>query len=73
VQNGLLLRSDLHTLFDLGLIAVSPSTLEVWVSPLLDGTEYVRFSGTPLRMPRLTSHAPSSAALADHWKTRAVR
>lgn len=39
VNNGLLLRADVHTLFDLGLIAIEPQTLIVRVSPELAGTE----------------------------------
>ena len=37
VQNGLLMRADIHTLFDLGLIAVTPE-LKVAVSRSLRGT-----------------------------------
>jgi hypothetical protein len=35
VQNGLLLRADLHTLFDLDLLWIDPDTLSVLVAPLL--------------------------------------
>lgn len=38
--NGLLLRADIHTLFDLGLLAVDPDTLAILVDSHLDGTEY---------------------------------
>jgi len=33
LENGLLLRADLHTLFDLNLIGVEPDTLTVRVHP----------------------------------------
>jgi putative restriction endonuclease len=46
--NGLLLRSDLHTLFDLNLIGLNPSNLEVAVHDSLVGTEYQKFAGTNL-------------------------
>jgi predicted restriction endonuclease len=68
VTNGLLLRSDIHTLFDLRLLSVSPSDKTVWVSPLLDGTEYEKFRGTKLRLPRHTGEMPSPTALSEHWK-----
>lgn len=32
VANGILLRSDLHTLFDLNLIGINPDTLEIFLS-----------------------------------------
>jgi HNH endonuclease len=46
--NGLLLRADIHTLFDLDLLGVEPATLEVRLHPGAVG-EYGRFEGTPLR------------------------
>jgi len=63
VQNGLLLRADLHTLFDCGLIDVEPSTLTVVVDRKLRGTEYEAWHGQPLRRPRNRAHAPSKEAL----------
>jgi hypothetical protein len=68
LANGLLLRSDIHTLFDLGLIAVSPVDRVVWVSPLLEGTEYEKFRGQPIRRPLEERDSPSAAALAEHWR-----
>ena len=35
VSNGLLLRADIHTLFDLGLVAICPDTLRVALVPSL--------------------------------------
>jgi len=32
ISNGILLRSDLHTLFDLNLIGINPETLEIFLS-----------------------------------------
>lgn len=48
ITNGLLLRADLHTLWDLGLIAVNPSTRMVWVSPSVNDPTYQALSGTIL-------------------------
>jgi hypothetical protein len=44
ITNGLLLRSDVHTLFDLNLLMVTPNG-KVEVSHALLGTEYERYSG----------------------------
>ncbi|MEH2420094.1 MAG: HNH endonuclease [Nostoc sp.] len=50
-SNGLLLRADLHTLFDLNLIAINPKTMMVHISPILKITEYRIFEGIKLRVP----------------------
>jgi len=67
VTNGLLLRADLHTLFDLGLVTVDPLTLEVWVKPTLRGGEYGRFHGRSLRQPKVAANFPSREALRNHF------
>ena len=63
-SNGLLLRADLHTLFDLFLMSVDPDSLTVrfHVRVLGDPT-YVALEGATLSGP-----APSRAAIAQHWK-----
>lgn len=38
IGNGILLRADIHTLWDLGLIAINPDTMMIWVSPNLVGS-----------------------------------
>lgn len=71
VQNGLLLRADIHTLFDLGLIAVESSIVRV--SEKLANTEYVKLEGVTLRKPRHSRFAPSSDALAKHFSGSDLR
>jgi HNH endonuclease/Methylase-associated X1 len=65
-SNGLLLRADLHTLFDFGLIAIDPSTMTVLVSPSLEGTEYEPLAGLQLRRPTNSAFSPSVEALRRH-------
>jgi len=48
-QNGLLLRADIHTLYDLNLIGVD-SKGTVHVSPSLDGTNYEKYAGKSLEV-----------------------
>jgi putative restriction endonuclease len=48
--NGLLLRSDLHTLFDLDLIGLNPADMEVTIHDKLVGTEYEKYAGTRLML-----------------------
>jgi putative restriction endonuclease len=65
-SNGLLLRADLHTLFDLGLIAVESASMTTLVSPLLTDTSYGDLLGRPLRPPKNPAALPSKYALDQH-------
>jgi predicted restriction endonuclease len=66
VCNGLLLRADIHTLFDLGLVRVDHDTLEVVISSLLQGTEYADLASRRLALPVEPSDHPSREALRWH-------
>ena len=59
-ENGLLLRSDIHTLFDLDLLGVEPDGLRVEVHPSL-AKEYKQYAGKRLRCPQTIG--PSKDAL----------
>ncbi|MFD3810689.1 HNH endonuclease [Rhodococcus sp. NPDC058639] len=67
VTNGLLLRADLHTLFDLQMWTVT-DLLTIEVSPMLTRSEYASFDGRPLRVPANPRHRPDRAALGRHRK-----
>lgn len=62
-SNGLILRSDLHTLFDLGLIWVNPVDLHIEISEELRASEYGLLEGKPLHLPAQESDHPSRLAL----------
>ncbi|WP_235872788.1 HNH endonuclease [Pseudoxanthomonas winnipegensis] len=64
VDNGLLLRSDIHTLFDLGLLWFED--LRLAVSAELKGTDYEAMHGTPLRLPRMPACHPNPEHLKHH-------
>jgi ribosomal protein L37AE/L43A len=66
-DGGLLLRRDLHRLFDLGLIAVRPDTLTLDVSADLAGfAQYEGLHGQALKVPVSPQHRKW---LAKHWST----
>lgn len=65
-RNGLLLRADLHTLFDLYLIAIDAASLTVLISPQVAGTCYAGYAGKRIRMPADRERQPSRKALKDH-------
>jgi hypothetical protein len=65
-ENGLLLRADLHTLFDLDLIGIEPSTLAVYFNPEFDSEEYMELRGRVLHFP--DGARPSKDALLLRWQ-----
>lgn len=65
VQNGLLLRADIHTLFDLGLVTIEPETYIVRVSPELSDSGYWEHEGKALQVPTSKHEWPSKEALAQ--------
>ncbi|SEQ63275.1 HNH endonuclease [Lentzea xinjiangensis] len=65
-EGGLLMRRDVHRLFDLGFLAVRPDTFHIDVHPVLSPYEdYASLHGKPLR-PRLTT--AQREWLRKHWK-----
>lgn len=67
-SNGLLLRADLHTLFDLGLLVVDTANMRVMIAPSLKGTWYAQYDGVRLRLPESCFGRPSIEALDIHRK-----
>jgi len=70
VENGLLLRRDLHALFDRGYITVTPN-LNVEVSKRIreefeNGRDYYRMHGGQIRLPAKPFHRPSVGCLQWH-------
>lgn len=69
VSNGLILRADLHTLFDLHLLKIDPETLAVVIDSTLSNTPYGEFHGRKLCVPADSSQGPSIECLRLHWQT----
>lgn len=67
VTNGLLLRADIHTLFDLGHLRIQPLTLVIEVSQqAIPG--YGEFDNAPLQLPAESMHHPDTEALSHHYQ-----
>ena len=62
LSNGLLLRADMHDLFDLGLIAVSES-MTLLLANELEGTQYEQYSDVPIWLPPEPELRPNADAL----------
>ena len=72
VTNGLLLRADIHNLFDIGFLWVT-DTYKVQIDPTLRNGEYGTLHGKKLRLPVAKSDCPSAEALAAHRQRIALR
>jgi len=68
VNNGLLLRTDLHTLFDLGLLGIEPTTLSIMVHNSIEEPEYRALQGKRIRLPETAEDNPSFENLTQKWK-----
>jgi putative restriction endonuclease len=73
-SNGLLLRTDIHRLFDLGYVTVAPDgRFEVSRRLKADfdnGRHYYELHGTVVRLPRSQESVPSPESLAWHRENR---
>jgi len=72
-RNGILLRSDVHRLFDLGYVTVTPDFV-FKVSPSLmddyhNGREYDRYHGATVRVPTALALQPSRELLDWHGQS----
>ncbi len=64
--NALLLRADIHTLFDLGKLAIDTRSMSVVVGDDLMETSYRILAGRPLRYPRDEALRPASDGMDLH-------
>ena len=76
VDNGLLLRSDVHTLFDRGYLGIHPDRKSLLVSPRLrsdwgNGEEFYRrqAAGEPIALPPRAVDRPHRDFLTWHADT----
>ena len=63
ISNRLILRSDLHTLFDLGLLMIDANTLSIYISSKLMNTVYSELMGKTLQEPLQKKHKINRIAL----------
>lgn len=63
ISNGILLRADIHTLFDLDLIAIHPTEYTVNLNKALIDSEYQAFN----RVKVSIAHELSQNALESRW------
>lgn len=62
IQNGLLLRVDIHKMYDNGLLYIDEH-YEIHISSLIKSTHYLQLQGKKISIPENTSLQPSKNAL----------
>lgn len=69
LKNGLLLRADIHTLFDRHLLAVNPDDYTIQLASELEGEpSYSPLRGKSIQLPDRDDFHPDREALRRHWK-----
>jgi predicted restriction endonuclease len=70
-ENGLLLRADIHTLFDLNLIGIEPKGLQITISKeLSQDANYKKLAGLVLNC---NGQSPSRIALESRFSQFQMR
>ena len=69
LSNAILLRADVHTLFDLGKLGVDGSNFSVVLTEELVHTNYRVLAGRKIRLPERIEDRPSRDALEAHRST----
>ena len=65
IQNGICLRSDLHRLFDNGLIAID-DRFRIRISKILKSSSYEKYNDKQINLPENAENQPSKEALKYH-------
>ena len=68
VANGLLLRTDLHALFDLNMLGIEPGTNRVHIHKSVTDPYYRSLATIQIRIPNLESDVPSLSNLFKKWE-----
>lgn len=66
-ENAILLRSDLHTLWDLNQIGIDPKTMRIVVSPRLAESKYGKLAGRAL-LERADKSKLDRKVLTERWQ-----
>lgn len=67
-SNGLLLRADIHLLYDAHLLSVMPESHIVRISERLVGSPYARYNGRRIHVPRNDADKPDDELLERQFR-----
>lgn len=68
VQNGILLRVDIHMLYDANLLGIEPGSHRIVLSDAVDMAHYEHLCDRQLRLPRDPAKRPDDELLDIHFK-----
>ena len=71
-RNGILLRADIHNLFDYGIVGIDPETMKVVLNQRARGSKYSPLHGQPVRLPKDTRREPDRELLLRHLKVHGI-
>jgi len=71
-RNGILLRADIHNLFDYGIIGVDPEAMKVVLNQRARGSKYAPLHGQELRLPDDPKKQPDRELLLRHLKLHGI-
>jgi hypothetical protein len=71
-RNGILLRADIHNLFDYGIIGVDPETIKVVLNQRARESKYAPLHARQLRLPDDQTRHPDRELLLRHLKLHGI-
>jgi len=71
-RNGILLRADIHNLFDYGIVGVDPEAMKVVLNQRARESKYASLHGQQLRLPDDPKCQPDRELLLRHLKLHGV-
>jgi hypothetical protein len=71
-RNGILLRADIHNLFDYGIVGVDPEAMKVVLNQRARESKYASLHGQQLRLPDDPKCQPDRELLLRHLKLHGI-
>lgn len=71
-RNGILLRADIHNLFDYGIVGVDPEAMKFVLNQRARGSKYAHLHGQQLRLPDDPRREPDRKLLLRHLKLHGI-
>lgn len=71
-SNGILLRADIHNLFDYGIVGVDPETMKIVLNQRARGSKYAELHGQQLRLPDDPRRQPDRELFLRHLKLHGI-
>jgi putative restriction endonuclease len=73
VRNGILLRADIHNLFDFGVIGINPDNSKIVLSKKAEHSKYSNLAGKQITMPDNSADRPDPLLLDCHLRLHGLK